>query len=70
MGGESLDRRLPFGDELAGERPVAVQGSLSTPPPRPARAQIEGHLRTRRDLGAQVVGRLVHELGQGALQLS
>jgi len=52
MGGESLDRRLPFGDELAGERAVAVQGSLRSPAPWPARSQVEGNLRTRRDLGA------------------
>src|SRR5438128_92485 len=70
MGWEPLDRCLPFGDELARERPVAVEGSLSSPAPRPAGAQIEGNLRSRRDLGAQVVGSLVHELAQSGLQLA
>src|SRR6202035_854875 len=67
MAAKSFQRRHPLGDELAGERPVAVEGSTRSSAPCP-RLELERDLSARGDVGLQGLGGCLEELGQRRLE--
>jgi hypothetical protein len=66
---QALQLGAAFGDELAGQRAVAVQRRGARTPARSLRLELEWHLRAGRERRAQLARGRLDELGQRRLEL-
>src|SRR5947208_119780 len=68
MTGQAFERLAALDDELAGQRPVAVEGSAARSPAPRSWLQLEGHLGAGLDVGLQGLGGLRSELAEQGLE--